>query len=1352
MGQNYDRLFGIIELILISQSSYDDSDLVYIQLQRAIRLLSISIYTYLKGHNYDPSLTHTYDENSNKVYTNLIDTLKKLYTYTTEIQSNTTNTIHYTLKLEGLKYVRCMYTYPLYFTICCTPQTAIVKFLEEIDTSIYIPYAYLYEYVNILYILVHTYPLLSYKYDIDVYIYDLYVYICSHPAVPTQVAYTGLDIRAPTSTAITTLLPQGNYSENLCSILEETLLYILTNICENSPNIYCMNMFLFHRSVALGLRSGVRKCGGPSDVVGEMSGSRQTGEDDDVGGMDDLTIPTATGQNSDPFASETTTDVMTCQQYTVNCREAGIAKASKLASAATNGRVKLLATKCMSHIFSILHKQNTMLPYYGHTDITLARTLTTTALQPINRYPNDQNSDSTIPCYASLYIQDIINTSCSLCTYTIHERSLLPLQIVSIQLMYKILLFFKNTTDPDYTGNLNGGQNYDNKMIIQYLSQILSAIRPCLLIHISYKLTLYSTYIVSFLLQQQYVSDKIAIKRLLKSLLYLLPTSEESLSSKMRGGAETRLSFRPSAGESDTSEEVESINRLVHAVATANLYLLANPHSSKSERSGNKMVTSTTSKLGHNSALANKVVISNTIMSILAEHIHPLADIWRAYLLDTFRLLVHYNSTSTTPTTATSSPTADVAVSEVTLLVHQMHPNLLRGGLTYMPYSDMSMLYDAYIPHIPVLLAACSSYLHNNPTSAENSTATNTTNTSSSVSYESLLAMIALVLPIYTTTTTHQTSSTNNAIVTATYPASTTPSYTNRTDPTTTTGDQTSAAFDISKLYTFIQASYTADPYTRYEYLYFILTAIHNLTLLYLNNKTNDSGSDSGSTSYNSMISILHTLSKLILSLSYTLHDNNTSIYTREDVWKLVSMIIDIYTNITMTIEKRGSGTESELPVLRSELWVGINMMITVIFPMLYASNSVSLKNIQVLLLTGHLPSIRNFGSIDSDNNINTNNNSQTNEVYTNAGNNNNSVSKNADVTAVSTISAVDGLDLFATAAAPPSTTAAPTTVHIIPATTTTNTDNYESVYNLSHTITIGHELHHYDLLNNILTKLTQSLYTLTVLHPSYQSYTIHVLLYIHTIFSTLIPADLSKESLVSYEEVRVSLLETTIKLTSLAPTASETIAAATATTPTTDAATVEVAAVKAAFEEERVEGTEDDKNTYSIDDIVAEVVADVIDKICDEKDAEAEADIAVPTSEDVPRSADETTIDAVNTTVTLTPPPLMTPADLSALALAQLTHWATYFTHLHHTDTNIHIKSLYTTNSNNNSKSSTVLTATIMTSVIQSLFTVCTTLWSQNSTNINKVRIHLLILSLLIINSGNGHNYTLFLFIHVYI
>ena len=43
MGQNYDRLFGIIELMLISQSSYDDSDLVYIQLQRAIRLLSISI-------------------------------------------------------------------------------------------------------------------------------------------------------------------------------------------------------------------------------------------------------------------------------------------------------------------------------------------------------------------------------------------------------------------------------------------------------------------------------------------------------------------------------------------------------------------------------------------------------------------------------------------------------------------------------------------------------------------------------------------------------------------------------------------------------------------------------------------------------------------------------------------------------------------------------------------------------------------------------------------------------------------------------------------------------------------------------------------------------------------------------------------------------------------------------------------------------------------------------------------------------------------------------------------------------------------------------------------------------------
>ena len=1319
MGQNYDRLFGIIELMLISQCSYDDSDLVYIQLQRAIRLLSISIYTYLKGQNYDPSLIHTFDESCNKVYTNLVDILKKLYTYTTEIQSNTTNTIHHTLKLEGLKYIRYMYTYPLYFTICSTPETAIVKFLEEIDTSIYIPYAYLYEYVNILDVLVHAYPQLSYKYDIDVCIYDLYVYICSHPAVPTQVAYTGLDIRAPTSTAITTLLPQGNYSENLTNILEETLLYILTNVCEYLPNIYCMNMFLFHRAVALGLRSGVRKGGGPSDVVGEMSGSRQTGEDDDVGGMDDLTIPTATGQNSDPFASETSTDVMTYQQYTVNCREGGITKASKLASAATNGRVKLLATKCMSHIFSILHKQNTILPYYGHTDITLARTLTTTALQPINRYPNDQNSDSTIPCYASLYIQDIINTSCSLCTYTIHERSLLPLQIVSIQLMYKILLFFKNTTDPDYTGNLNGGQNYDNKMIIQYLSQILSAIRPCLLIHISYKLTLYSTYIVSFLLQQQYVSDKIAIKRLLKSLLYLLPTSEDSLSSKMSGGgAETRLSFRPSAGESDTSEELESINRLVHAVATANLYLLANPQTSKSELKGNKMVSTTTSKLGHNSALANKVVISNTIMSILTEHIHPLADIWRAYLLDTFRLLVHY----TTPT----SPTADVA--EVKFHVKATHPNLLRGGLTYMPYSDMSILCDAYVPHIPVLLAACSTYLHiySNSNDKDSGDSTN----SNLLSYESLLAMIALVLPIYTTTT-HQSSTSDNTG--STVPESTAPSYTNPT--TTTTASQISTAFDMSKLYTFIQASYTVDPFIRYEYLYYILTAIHTLTLSDppYNSNNNSVNSSYNSTYYNSMISILHTLSKLILSLSDTLHDSNTSIYTRESVWKLVSMITDIYTDITITIENRVSGTESELPVLRSELWVGINLIITIIFPMLYTLNSASPKNIQVLLLTGHLPSIRNVGSVDSA----AENGNEKNDIYTNTG-----AAHNDVVIATSTSAAADGLDLFATAPTVASALADPTK-HTV-------TDNHESVYNIPHVISIGHELNHYDLLNNILTKLTQSLYTLTILHPKYQPYTMRVLLFIYTVFSSLIPVDQSKESLVSYEELRVSLLEMIIKLTSLANTIAPIVitasAAATVDAITTGKATIEVEVEKATDGYGHVGGIEEDNHIYSSDNIVAEVLADVVDKICDvyEKKegpgAAADSTDVVPSASDneaVKFDADEDiapqTADATNTTtVTLTLPPLISPSDLSALALTQLTHWATYFTHLHHTDpTSIHVKSLYTTSTTSNNKNSTVPTATIMTSIIQSLFNLCTTLWAQDSTNINKVRIHLLILSL---------------------
>lgn len=472
--------------------------------------------------------------------------------------------------------------------------------------------------------------------------------------MPTTQAYQGLDTCSLSS--LLNPLPQINVIKQIAHYAEVALLsqaYYISNVESHRPNC-AMNSFLFHRSVALALRATNYNHDLDDATPGgeDADGVEERADDDD----NDNTLKVSKFPAKNLLASgvNSTSATLTYQQYVAHCKDQATQAATGVEF--VNIHVKYVAVRCM--FISVQHLKQLRVTD-AHRNIQLARTATQLKLEAFcitaaNVTNSLQSND--IPCFASLFIHDLVNTACSVATYTFNEKPSIILQIASINLLDLILQLFASTQDPDaQVASSNTDQTHF--ILHQFISQITSALRPCLSHRLVPELTLSCSSIINRLLRENYVVDKISIRRLLK---LLLPTIEER-AMKMKVDV---------TSESPTDDELVVINHFVSVCSTAELYLTL---------SYDAIYPETNSK-----ASTSKKVLETTIAELILKHKSSWADTWYSFIVDTARFLLYVKGISPV----------------------KVDPSL--GGSSYAPFLQCTRIREMFTRHLPTFIAASS--------------------------------------------------------------------------------------------------------------------------------------------------------------------------------------------------------------------------------------------------------------------------------------------------------------------------------------------------------------------------------------------------------------------------------------------------------------------------------------------------------------------------------------------------------------------------------------------------------------------------------------------------------------------
>jgi hypothetical protein len=166
-----------------------------------------------------------------------------------------------------------------------------------------------------------------------------------------------------------------------------------------------------------------------------------------------------------------------------------------------------------------------------HSDIIASRQRITNLLSQKHKFLKSEIVH--LPIYSlSLFLNDLISTSCIMSTYSINDKNIISIQQEGIHFLFFLLSLFITTLDPDaftavgsaVTGKrgLEGeeGNVTENLIVFQYLSQILGAIRHVFgSISLSYySIHYFSQEILLLLMKAHFITDKVMFKRLIKTL------------------------------------------------------------------------------------------------------------------------------------------------------------------------------------------------------------------------------------------------------------------------------------------------------------------------------------------------------------------------------------------------------------------------------------------------------------------------------------------------------------------------------------------------------------------------------------------------------------------------------------------------------------------------------------------------------------------------------------------------------------------------------------------------------------------------------------------------------------------
>ena len=304
-----------------------------------------------------------------------------------------------------------------------------------------------------------------------------------------------------------------------------------------------------------------------------------------------------------------------------------------------------------------------------HSDLGQARTSTQLALCSNPCVGDLDLFLSEIPCYLSLFMPDLVNAACACATFTVEDGRVVELQRVSLQLLRGILNLFKHTLDPDSdpmislsvtksqfknNGDNRSQENRNNvtkvKILSLYITQFISAIRPCLNVPGAPDLLGVSGDLIVILIKENLLTDKVIVKRLLKALS--LSQLEGNIvnnnlgDNKCNTSNSTARSVR-AAISPDVDEDICVLDHIIRAHTAAQLYLLTNTETDKNSMNYvmnldyDGHCNSSSNRYGSDRESVSE--ISTEIKNFLEGTIHAqmpyLHAVWMALSIDTARLL-----------------------------------------------------------------------------------------------------------------------------------------------------------------------------------------------------------------------------------------------------------------------------------------------------------------------------------------------------------------------------------------------------------------------------------------------------------------------------------------------------------------------------------------------------------------------------------------------------------------------------------------------------------------------------------------------------------------------------------------
>lgn len=408
---------------------------------------------------------------------------------------------------------------------------------------------------------------------------------------------------------------------------------------------------MYMRAIGLNLRSTIT-----NDTAADGGGDDEAGE-----AMNTMT------KSSSKVASKGDEHMASYQQFIVKFRDYIIEKTHPLPP--TRISVKLFSMVCASMALNHLYRYIESTPH--HIDMRLARITTN---QMLSSYKIQMNvgitdelfdtisihTNSIMPCYMILFLHDVINYACALSSFTINDKRLLYIQYQSMLFLRQLINLFNKSIDVDTIQDANNRHQIpiESYILHQFISQLLSAVRPSLQETYSPNLISVAGDIIVKLIHMRYINDKVVIRRLFKSLLSYIET--KFLSHQDARSKHLICNFIHDSNE--ISWELSIGEYIVSVTNIAKLFILSR-HVMDQD-------------------------IVEVIQSSIQEYLSPLHEIWLAIVYDAIRM-------------KQSDTSQSVIWPQMTLMT-----DIRRGGFTYPSFLDMTILKDYYIEAFPILLAA----------------------------------------------------------------------------------------------------------------------------------------------------------------------------------------------------------------------------------------------------------------------------------------------------------------------------------------------------------------------------------------------------------------------------------------------------------------------------------------------------------------------------------------------------------------------------------------------------------------------------------------------------------------------